>query len=91
MDIRRTYSLYTEDYNNENWESAAPNLRWMLDNAPAEPFNDDRNYRRAVDLYVGLAEEADDGTDRHAYLDSAAVMLSSAPNTLEEDEVERSE
>ena len=38
MDIRRTYSLYTEDYNNENWESAAPNLRWMLEHAPTEPF-----------------------------------------------------
>ena len=91
MDIRRTYSLYTEDYNNEDWESAAPNLRWMLENAPAQPFNDDRNYRRAVDLYVGLAEGADDEADRRAYLDSAAVMLSSAPNTLEEQSVEHSD
>ena len=90
MDIRRTYSLYTEDYNNENWESAAPNLRWMLEHAPTEPFNDDRNYRRAVDLYAGLAEEAESEEDRHAYLDSAAVMLSTVPNTLEESDAEHS-
>lgn len=90
MDIRRTYSLYTEDYNNEDWESAAPNLRWMLEHAPTEPFNDDRNYRRAVDLYTGLAEGAESEEDRHAYLDSAAVMLSTAPNTLKEQSVEYS-
>lgn len=88
MDIRRTYSLYTEDYNNEDWDSAAPNLRWMLEYAPNEPFNDDRNYRRAIDLYTGLAEETESEEDRIAYLDSAAVMLSTVPNTLEEQEVE---
>lgn len=91
MDIRRTYSLYTEDFNNENWESAAPNLRWMLENAPTQPFNDDRNYRRAVELYTGLAEQAENEEDRHAYLDSAAVMLSSAPGMLNEQDVEHSD
>ena len=90
MDIRRTYSLYTEDYNNEDWESAAPNLRWMLENAPAEPFNDDRNYRRAIDMYTGMAEQAEDGDARTAYLDSAAVMLSTAPGTLEANGIEHS-
>ena len=90
MDIRRTYSLYTEDYNNENWESAAPNLRWMLNNAPAAPFNDDRNYRRAVDLYIGLANQAGSDDARAAYIDSAAVMLSTAPGTLEAEGIEHS-
>lgn len=91
MDIRRTYSLYTEDFNNENWESAAPNLRWMLENAPTQPFDDDRNYRRAVELYTGLAEQSENEEDRHAYLDSAAVMLSSAPAMLNEQNVEHSD
>ncbi|MES3630918.1 MAG: tetratricopeptide repeat protein [Longimonas sp.] len=90
MDIRRAYSLYTEDYNNEEWESAAPNLRWILEHAPTAPFDDDRNYRRAVDLYTGLAEKADDESERVAYLDSAAVMLSDAPNKLDDKGIEYS-
>lgn len=90
MDIRRTYSLYTENYNNEEWERTVPRLRWMLDNAPTEPFNDDRNYRRAVDVYTGLAEESESDDERHAYLDSAAVMLSTVPERLEDQDVDYS-
>ena len=37
------YSLYFEDFKNENYSSALPNLKWIIENAPGYPRNDDRN------------------------------------------------
>lgn len=78
------YSLYFEDFKNENYASALPNLRWMLNNAPAQPNNDDRNFRRAVELYSALAEEAESESDTQAYLDTAYTIVNDAPSRLEE-------
>ena len=90
-EILRNYSLYWENLRNENFESAAPRLRWMLEHAPTAPRDDDRNYRRAVDLYTGLAENAEDNSERIAYLDSAAVMLATSQTELDEQGVEYDE
>jgi len=76
------YSLYFEDFKNEDYTSALPNLRWMLDNAPAEPNNDDRNFRRAVELYSALAEDAESESDTQAYLDTAYTLMNDAPSRL---------
>jgi len=78
------YSLYFEDFKNENYASALPNLRWMLDNAPTQPNNDDRNFRRAVELYSALAEEAESESNTQAYLDTAYTIVNNAPSRLEE-------
>ena len=83
-EILRNYSLYWENLRNENFESAAPRLRWILEHAPTAPRDDDRNYRRAVDLYKGLAENSEDNDERIAYLDSAAVMLATSQAKLDE-------
>ncbi len=76
------YSLYFEDFKNEDYASALPNLRWMLDNAPTQPNNDDRNFRRAVELYSALAEEAESESDTQAYLDTAYTIINDAPSRL---------
>lgn len=91
QEILTHYSLYYEDFKNENYASALPNLRWLLDHAPAAPQNDDRNFRRAVELYAGLAEEADDEATAQAYLDTAYTILSEAPEQLRELGAEYSE
>ena len=82
------YSLYYENYKNDNFESARSDLIWILENAPGTPDGDDDNYRRVVNLYVGLAEQASDEKTRKAYLDTAATYLATAPQKLEEQGLE---
>jgi len=82
------YSLYYENYKNDNFKSARSDLLWILENAPGTPDGDDDNYRRVVNLYVGLAEQASDENARTAYLDTAATHLASAPEKLEQQGLE---
>ena len=82
------YSLYYENYKNDNFEGARSDLLWILENAPGTPDNDDDNYRRVVKLYEGLAEQAADETAREAYLDTAATHLTSAVEKMEQQGVE---
>jgi len=77
------YSLYYENLKNENFADARPDLRWILDHAPGFPKNDDRNYERAVELYAGLAERAEDENQQRAYIDTAATILRTAPEKME--------
>jgi tetratricopeptide (TPR) repeat protein len=77
------YSLYFENLKNENFADARSDLRWILDNAPGFPKGDDRNYERAVDLYAGLAKQAEDENKQRAYIDTAATFLRTAPEKME--------
>jgi tetratricopeptide (TPR) repeat protein len=77
------YSLYYENFKQENFESARSDLMWILENAPGYPGGDDRNYERAVDLYKGLAEAAGD-SDKAAYLDTAATYLTTAESKMDQ-------
>ena len=91
QEVLTHYSLYYEDFKNEDYASALPNLRWMLENAPAAPQNDDRNFERAVELYSGLAENAESESETQAYLDTAYTILNEAPSRLDELGAEYSE
>ncbi|NND73060.1 MAG: tetratricopeptide repeat protein [Rhodothermales bacterium] len=77
------YSLYYEDFKNKDFESALPNLRWILENAPAAPRKNDINFERAVTIYkeIGLTRESEE--ERRAYLDSALVVLDTAVEKLQ--------
>ena len=91
QEILTHYSLYFEDFKNEDYASALPNLRWMLEHAPAAPQNDDRNFERAVELYSSLAENAEDESTKQAYLDTAYTILNEAPKRLQQLNAEFSE
>lgn len=78
------YSLYFEDFKQENYESARDDLMWILENAPGFPKEDERNYRRAYRLYEGLAEQAESDEERRAYLDTAATYLTTATDKMDE-------
>lgn len=78
------YSLYYENYKNDNFKSARSDLLWILENAPGTPDGDDDNYRRAINLYVGLADQATEAPAKTAYLDTAATYLAAAPDTLDQ-------
>ncbi len=83
QEIAMHYSLYYENFKNENYEAALPDLRWILENAPAFPQGDDRNYERAVKAYGALAKQAQDEAAKQAYLDTALVLIEEAVSVLE--------
>lgn len=78
------YSLYYEDFKNQNFESALPNLRWIIQKAPAYPRNDDRNFERLVETYVGLSGKAESDDAKRAFLDSALVVFDQAVPALKQ-------
>ncbi len=81
------YSLYYESFKNDEFQSAKNDLEWIIENAPGFPKGDDRNYRRYYEMYVGLAGKADGEDQRRAYLDSAATVLATAPQKMDEQSV----
>jgi tetratricopeptide (TPR) repeat protein len=80
------YSLYFENFKNGNYVSALPDLRWIINCAPTFPesTNDDRNFRRLIEVYEGLAQASEDGETKRAYLDSALAVHDTAIPVLKE-------
>lgn len=78
------YSLYYEDFKNQNFESALPNLLWVIENAPTYPRGNDVNFERLVETYAGLATTAADDATARAYLDSALAVFDTAVPTVKE-------
>ena len=87
-DIPMNYSLYYEDYRNGGWDTSIPYLRWIIKCAPGFPSNNDRNYRRLVEVYEGLAMDAEDADMRRVYLDSALYIHDIAPSALQDAGIE---
>ncbi len=74
------YSLFYEYYKNKDYESALPYLKWLLKNAPT--FRGERNWKRAIKVYEGLAQRTEDPETRRAYLDTALMIFDQAVSTL---------
>ncbi len=77
------YSLYYENFKNENYKDALPDLHWILDNAPGFLKNKDTNFKRAVTAYEALAEQEADAGMKRAYLDSVLAMYDRAVPTIQ--------
>lgn len=87
----RNYSLYYESYKNQDYRSALPYLRWILNNAPAyggPNRTTDNNFERAAEVYAGLAQQAEDEATAQAYRDTALTLFETAPAQLQEAGVE---
>lgn len=84
QDKKVHYSLYYEDFKNQNFESALPNLKWIIEKVPAYPSNDDRNFERLAETYAGIAGNAESEELKKAYLDSALAVFDMAGPTLQE-------
>lgn len=84
---RQQYSTYYEHYKEDDFKGARRSLLWILERAPEFPKGDDRNYRRVVRLYEGLANHSSERTVKAAFLDTAATYLSTAPEELERLEI----
>ncbi len=87
-EIREHYSLYWEHFKNGNYEDALPDLRWILENAPGFPQNNDRNFLRGVTLFDSLAARAGDPAQRRAYLNEAIRLFDEVVVTLPEHGIE---
>ncbi len=73
QETRIHYSLYYENYKNENYRDAVSDLVWILYNAPGFSRNSDVNFRRAIETFQALANEEDDEAAKRVWLDSALV------------------
>ncbi|MDX1419793.1 MAG: hypothetical protein R3181_07500 [Rubricoccaceae bacterium] len=80
---RTNYSLGYEHYKNEAWCDALPYLRWIIQTEPlfTSTTPDDRNFRRLMDTYEGIAETLE-GDLRRTYLDSVLVVREQMQETL---------
>lgn len=76
--VVRHYALYYEAYKHEEYQKAIPDLRWILENAPLAPRNDDRNLVRAVTLYTELWQRASSDAEKHAYADTLSMIVDQA-------------
>ena len=77
------YSLYYENFKNENYIDALPDLHWILENAPGFSKNKDTNFKRGVQAYKALAEQAEDADIKRVRLDSALALYDRAVPTIQ--------
>lgn len=82
------YSLYWESFKNDDFSDAKDDLAWVMKNAPDFPKGDDRNFKRQIKLYEGLAENAASEDKRRAYLDTAATLLATAPKRMKKHNID---
>ena len=87
------YSLYYESYKAGDYESALPELLWILECAPAfgGATPDDRNIRRGIEVYDSLSVRAADPAQQDELLGKALALFDEGPSMLEDDGVEVSE
>ncbi len=77
------YSLYYENFKNENYQDALPDLHWILDNAPGFLKNKDTNFDRAVKVYEALAEQAESADEKRKHLDTVLELYDRAVPTIQ--------
>ena len=73
QETRIHYSLYYENFKNENFRDALPDLVWILYNAPGFSRNNDTNFKRAIQTFQSLADAEEEPEKKRAWLDSALV------------------
>ena len=86
-ELLMNYSLYYEAFKNKDYQTALPYLKWILSCSPGftgKPPGDDRNFKRAVDLYQGLSDNVEDASLKRAYLDTSLVLFEEAVSTLQD-------
>ena len=86
-DIPMNYSLYAEDFKNGSYDTALPYLRWILRCAPAYPTKSDRNFKRTVELFEGMAMASEDAAVRRSLLDSALVYYEKSSAAMTEADI----
>ncbi len=68
------YSLYSENFKNEAFVEALPNLRWIIDCEPDFRGTARRNFDRLEEIYTHFATTATEADTKAAYLDSVLIV-----------------
>ncbi len=80
------YSLYAETFKAGDYETALPDLEWILACDPTFTGRDPdaRNIRRGIQAYDSLAARAADPAEQQVYLDKALALIDTAPSILQD-------
>ena len=86
-------SLFAESVRNEQFNDALTYGRWLVNYRPKEMednpnYRGDRNFRRMIQVYEGIAGQQSDPSLREAYVDSALIMYDRAIAIFDEDEID---
>ena len=87
------YSIFYENYKNEDFSVALRYGRWLIHNKPHKiegmnQYDGPRQFRRMANAYSGIAEKRDDPNVKTTYLDSAIYVYDLAMETYTEDEID---
>ncbi len=91
---RTVYSLFRDEYRNEEWDIALKYNRYLISEHPKEmedvdSYRGDRQFDRMITIYKGKAEQQDDDETKKAYLDSALYMFDWAFDIFDENEIDQ--
>lgn len=83
------YSIFYENYKNDNYESAIRYGRWIWEGMPEtiegySRFNLETNLERLVTSYAELAKQQEDPSLRSAYLDTTDIIFDKVFNSIDE-------
>ncbi len=87
-------SLFNEAVRNEQYSDALRFGRWLVTYRPKEmedfpgTYRGDRNFRRMIQAYEGIAGKQSDPSLREAYVDSALIMYDRALSIFTEEEID---
>ncbi len=87
------YSIFYDNFRTGDYEMALQFGKWMLEAKPREiagatRFSLDRQYERMIDVYIGLAKEQSDPSEKSKYLDQALSLYDEAFETFTEEEID---
>mgnify|MGYP006278055385 CR=1 FL=1 len=87
------YSIFYENYKNEDYFISLPYGRWLIHNRPhklegLDQYDGPRTFRRMANVYKGLAEDKDDPNVKSTYLDSVIYVYQLGLETYEPSEID---
>jgi tetratricopeptide (TPR) repeat protein len=93
MSQLEAYSLFYENYRTGDYEMALTFGQWMLEAKPREiqghrSFSLDTQFNRLINVYVGLAENESDPSEKTRLLEQANEIYDLVHETFEEDEID---
>lgn len=93
LDEISAYSLFYENYRNEQYEEALKYGRWMLKGMPRtiegySKFSLPTQLDRLITIYSEIGKTKTDPSLREAYVDTAVMIFDKAFNTFSEEEID---
>lgn len=88
-----TWSIFNENFRNNDFEGALPFGRWLVFNKPKTlegypQYRGDRNFDRMIKVYEHMAEKQTDPALKTAYLDSVNQLYATALDIFTADEID---